>query len=280
MKRFKPYTQSRRHMTSVDYSGLDKVKPMKRATKRIKKNAGRNNLGRITVRHQGGGVKRKYRSLDLSQADKMGVSGRVETVEYDPNRSAFIMKVLYEDGDRRYVLAPANIETGKKIISAEKAPLETGNRTMLKNIPVGYFVHNIEMNTGKGGQIVRSAGSQAQILAHEGGYTNVKLPSGEIRKVASNNFASLGQVSNTEHNLVVIGKAGRKRLMGIRPTVRGSAMNPVDHPYGGGEGRTQRGTKKPKDKWGNITGGRKTRRKNKASNRLIVKKRTSKRKGK
>jgi len=267
-------------MTSVDYSGLDKVKPMKRATKRIKKNAGRNNLGRITVRHQGGGVKRKYRSLDLSQADKMGVSGRVETVEYDPNRSAFIMKVLYEDGDRRYVLAPANIETGKKIISAEKAPLETGNRTMLKNIPVGYFVHNIEMNTGKGGQIVRSAGSQAQILAHEGGYTNVKLPSGEIRKVASNNFASLGQVSNTEHNLVVIGKAGRKRLMGIRPTVRGSAMNPVDHPYGGGEGRTQRGTKKPKDKWGNITGGRKTRRKNKASNRLIVKKRTSKRKGK
>jgi len=279
MKRFKPYTQSRRHMTSVDYSGLDKVKPMKSATKVIKKSSGRNNLGRITVRHQGGGVKRRYREVDFKQTDKIGTKGRVETVEYDPNRSAFIMKVLYDDGDRKYVLAPTNIEIGKRIIIAEKAPLEVGNRMKLENIPVGYFIHNVELNTGKGGQIIRSAGSQAQVLAHEGGYTNLKLPSGEVRKVLSRNFASLGQISNTEHNLIVVGKAGRKRLMGIRPTVRGTAMNPVDHPYGGGEGKTQRGTKRPKDKWGNITGGRKTRKKKKASNRHIVKRRTPKRKG-
>jgi len=277
MKRYKPYTQSRRHMTSVSYDGLSKVAPMKSATRANKKNSGRNNRGRITVRHQGGGAKRRYRIIDFKQMDKVGLEGRVETIEYDPNRSAFIMKVLYKDGDRRYVLAPSNIEVGRKILTAEEAPLEVGNRMKLANIPVGYFVHNIELQPGKGGQIVKSAGAQAQILAHEGGYTNLKLPSGEVRKVLSRNLASLGQVSNPEHNLVVIGKAGRKRLMGVRPTVRGSAMNPVDHPYGGGEGKTQRGTKRPKDKWGNITGGKKTRKKKKASNKYIVKRRTSKR---
>lgn len=277
MKKYKPYTKSRRHMTTVEYGGLSKVEPMKSATSFIKNKAGRNNRGRITVRHQGGGVKRMYRAIDLKQTEKLGVRGKVETIEYDPNRSAFIMKVLYADGDRRYVLAPSSVEIGNSIVTTEKAPLEPGNRMRLENIPVGYFVHNIELDFGKGGQIVRSAGSQAQILAHEGGYTNVKLPSGETRKVQSSNFASLGQVSNTEHNLVVIGKAGRKRLMGVRPTVRGSAMNPVDHPYGGGEGRTQRGIKKPKDKWGNITGGRKTRKRNKKSNRLILERRSSKR---
>jgi len=280
MKRYNPYTQSRRHMTGIDYSDLSNVEPMKSALKPKKKNAGRNNMGRITVRHQGGGVKRRYREIDFKQLENMDVSGIVETIEYDPNRSAFIMKVLYKNGRRRYLLAPTGIEIGQEIIASQKAPLKTGNRMALESFPIGYFVHNIEMQPGKGGQIVRSAGSQAQILAHEGGYTNLKLPSGEIRKILSRNFASLGQVSNPEHNLVVIGKAGRKRLMGVRPTVRGSAMNPVDHPYGGGEGKTQRGTKRPKDKWGNITGGKKTRKKKSTSNKLIVQRRTSKRKKK
>ncbi len=262
-------------MTSVSYGELTKVKPMKKALSVRKKGAGRNSHGRITVRHQGGGVKRRYRDIDLKQMDKVGVEGRVESIEYDPNRTAFIMKVVYKDGDRRYILAPAETKVGKEIVSADKAPLEVGNRMKLSNIPVGYFVHNVEMQPGRGGQIVRSAGSQAQVLAHEAGYTNLKLPSGEIRKLQSGNFASLGQVSNSEHNLVVIGKAGRKRKMGVRPTVRGSAMNPVDHPYGGGEGRTQRGTSKPKDKWSNVTGGRRTRRPKKTSNRLIVQRRPS-----
>jgi len=277
MKRYKPYTQSRRHMTTVDYGGLSKVPPMKSALKPRKQNSGRNNYGRITVRHQGGGAKRRYRVVDFKQTDKLGVPGRVETLEYDPNRSSFIMKVVYKDGDRRYVLAPNGIEVGDEIITAPNAPYRKGNRMPLEKIPVGYAVHNIEMQPGKGGQIVRSAGSQAQILAHEGGYTNIKMPSSEVRKVLSRNFASLGQVSNPEHNLVVIGKAGRSRWMGVRPTVRGSAMNPVDHPYGGGEGKTQRGTKRPKDKWGIVTGGRKTRKKKNKSNKLIVSRRVNKR---
>ena len=267
-------------MTGIDYSSLSKVEPMKSAIRPLKKNAGRNNRGRITVRHQGGGAKRRYREIDFKQLGKLGVKGRVETIEYDPNRTAFIMKVLYANGSRSYLIAPMDMEVGQEVVSAENAPLDVGNRMPLENIPVGYFVHNIELQPEKGGQIVRSAGSQAQILAHEGGYTNLKLPSGEVRKVLSKNFASLGQISNPEHNLIVIGKAGRKRLMGIRPTVRGSAMNPVDHPYGGGEGKTQRGTRRPKDKWGNITGGRKTRKKKKTSNRLIIKRRVTKRKKK
>lgn len=267
-------------MTSVSYDDLSDVKPMKSAIRPLKSNAGRNNQGRITVRHQGGGVKRRYREIDFKQLDKIDITGRVETLEYDPNRTAFIMKVLYKDGDRRYLLAPSSIEIGRELISAAKAPFEVGNRMMLENIPVGYFVYNIELQPKKGGQIVRAAGSQAQILAHESGYTNLKLPSSEIRKVLSRNFASIGQVSNPEHSLVVIGKAGRKRLMGVRPTVRGSAMNPVDHPYGGGEGKAKRGTKRPKDKWGNITGGRRTRKKKKPSSRLIVKRRVKKRRKK
>ncbi|KKU11945.1 MAG: 50S ribosomal protein L2 [Parcubacteria group bacterium GW2011_GWB1_45_7] len=277
MKRYKPYTHSRRHMTSVSYGVLSKVAPMKSALRGKTKSGARNSSGRITVRHQGGGVKRRFRVIDLKQSDKVNVEGKIEAIEYDPNRSAFIMRVLYKDGDRRYVLAPTEVEVGRKIIVAEEVPLEVGNRTKLSNIPVGYFVHNIEMQPGKGGQIVRSAGSQAQVLAHEGGYTNLKLPSGEVRKILSRNFASLGQVSNPEHNLIVVGKAGRKRLMGIRPTVRGSAMNPVDHPYGGGEGRTQRGTRRPKDKWSNITGGRKTRKAKRKSSSYIIQRRSSKR---
>lgn len=277
MKKYRPYTQSRRQMTSVDTKNLSKVKPMKSGVRALSKRAGRNSRGRITVRHRGGGVKRKHRIIDFKQTDKFGIPAKVETLEYDPNRGAFIMRVLFKDGERRYLVAPAGIQKGDEIIAAEKAPLKVGNRMKLGNIPVGYGIYNIELQTGRGGQIVRGAGGQAQVLAQESGYTHVKLPSGEVRKVLSANFATLGRVSNPEHNLAVIGKAGRKRNMGIRPTVRGSAMNPVDHPYGGGEGRTQRGTKRPKDKWGNITGGRKTRKKNKASNQLIVKRRKSKR---
>jgi large subunit ribosomal protein L2 len=277
MKRYKPTTPSRRKMTVVDYRLLSRVKPMKSALRPLKKSAGRNNQGRITVRHRGGGAKRLYRLVDFKQTDKMNIPAKVETLEYDPNRTSFIMRVLYRDGERRYLLAPAEIKTGDEIVTAAAAPLKIGNRMQLQNIPVGYSVYNVELQPGKGGQIVRGAGAEAQVLAHDADYTHLKLPSGEVRKVLSRNFASLGKVSNPEHNLVVIGKAGRKRLMGIRPTVRGSAMNPVDHPYGGGEGRQPRGTKRPKTKWGKVA-GRKTRKRGKWSDKLIVKRRTKKKK--
>lgn len=276
MKRYKPTTPSRRHMTVVDYGVLSKTEPMKSALSRLKSKAGRNNQGRITTRHQGGGVKKLYRVLDFKQ-NKLDVPGKVETLEYDPYRSAFIMKVLYKNGDRRYLLAPKGINVGEEIIASGKAALSTGNRLPLKNIPVGFNVYNIELTPGKGGEIVRSAGSVAQVLAHEDGYTHLKLPSGEVRKILWNNFASLGQVSNPDHNLVHIGKAGRSRKMGVRPTVRGTAMNPVDHPYGGGEGKQPRGTKRPKTLWGKVTGGRKTRNKKKWSGKLIVSKKGKKR---
>lgn len=270
----KPTTPGQRQMTVIDYSVLSKVEPEKSLVVKIKKHAGRNNQGRITVRHQGGGHKKLYRLIDFKQ-DKFNQEGIVETLEYDPYRTAFIAKIKYQDGERRYILAPAGINVGQKIISAENTPLEIGNRLKLKNIPAGYQVHNIEISPGKGGQIVRSAGSAAQVLGldESGRYVILKMPSGEIRKINSECFASIGQVSNPEHNLVVIGKAGRSRLMGIRPTVRGSAMNPVDHPYGGGEGKAKRGTKRPKTKWGKVTGGRKTRKKKKWSNKLIIQRR-------
>lgn len=276
MKHYKPYTKSRRQMTVVDYSHLSKVEPMKSATSSLRSNAGRNCFGHITVRHQGGGVKKIYRAIDFKQTDKLNIPGKVETLEYDPYRTSFIMKVLYKDGDRRYHIAVNNAKVGDSIIIAENAPLAPGNRLFLKNIPVGYFVHNVELTNGKGGQITRSAGSQAQVLAHEDGYTHLKLPSGEVRKVVWINFASLGQVSNPDNNLVVIGKAGRSRMMGIRPTVRGTVMNPCDHPYGGGEGKQPRGTKRPKTKWGKITGGHKTRNKKKWSNKMIVSRKVKK----
>ena len=260
-------------MTSVDYGGLTGTSPMRRALVTLKRRVGRNSGGRITTRHKGGGVKRRYRLVDFKQLDKFGVPGRVESVEYDPNRSAFIMRVLYRDGERRYLLAPKDIDVGSEVIAAESAPFQPGNRLRLVNIPVGYAVHNVELRPGTGGAIIRSAGSEAQVLAQEGNYTHLKMPSGEVRRVISRNFASLGQVSNPDHNLVVIGKAGRKRLMGIRPTVRGSAMNPVDHPYGGGEGRSGRGLRYAKSLWGKHTGGVKTRRSKKYSNVFIVKRR-------
>lgn len=259
-------------MTFADYSGLTRKKPFKALTIRISEKAGRNNHGRITMRHQGGGNKRLYRIVDFKQ-DKVNIPGRVETIEYDPYRTAFIALVVYRDGERRYILAPKDLKKDEEIITAPQAPLRTGNRLLLKNIPIGYQVYNIELRAGKGGQMARSAGSYAEVLGQEGKYAILKLASSEVRKVLSDSYASLGQVSNQDWNLVTIGKAGRSRWLGIRPTVRGKVMNPVDHPYGGGEGRTQRGTKRPKDIWGNITGGRKTRKKKKWSNVLIMQRR-------
>jgi large subunit ribosomal protein L2 len=240
--------------------------------KKLKKSSGRNSQGRITMRHQGGGHKQMYRLIDFKQ-DKFDVVGRIESIEYDPCRSSLIAKVVYKDGERRYVLASSEMKTGDEIITSANAPLKPGNRTQLKRIPVGTFVYNVELFPGKGGQLARSAGLGVQVLANEEGYTHLKLASGEIRKVLWDSYASIGRASNLEHNLKVIGKAGRSRWLGVRPTVRGTVMNPCDHPYGGGEGRQPRGTKRPKTKWGKVTGGRKTRNKKKWSNILILKRR-------
>jgi len=260
-------------MTVADFSHLSKVEPWKPLMKNLPPKSGRNSAGRITVRHQGGGAKRLYREVDFWQS-KINVPGRVETLEYDPYRTAFIARVVYKDGSRAYVLAPEKLKVGDEIITAEKAPLTIGNRMMLQSIPLGTQVYNVEISEGSGGKLARSAGSYAEVLAHEDGFTNLKLASGEIRRVVSRGYASIGQVSNAEHNLITIGKAGRSRHMGIRPTVRGSVMNPVDHPYGGGEGRQKRGTKRPKTAWGKVTGGRKTRNRKKWSNQFIIQRRT------
>ncbi|MEX1013770.1 MAG: 50S ribosomal protein L2 [Candidatus Paceibacterota bacterium] len=255
---------------------LAKVKPLKKLTKGRKRHAGRNSSGRMTVRHRGGGHKRKYRDIDFKRLKKQ-VPAKVEHIEYDPYRTAFIARILFADGERSYIIAPQSLKEGNKVITSEKAPLEPGNRTVLKRIPIGYFVYNVELNPGKGGQLGRSAGTAIQILSNEEKYTQLKMPSGEIRKVLSEGWATIGEVSNPHHNLMNDRKAGRSRWKGRRPSVRGSAMNPVDHPYGGGEGRTQRGIKRPKTKWGKVTGGRKTRKSKKKSNRLIVKRRKPKR---
>lgn len=272
MKSFRPTTPSRRHMTVVDYSALSKSGPLKSLTKKLQDCAGRNSQGRITMRHQGGGNKKLYRMVDFKQ-NKLNVPAKVETLEYDPYRSAFIALVIAKDGERSYILAPKDLKVGDEIITSEIAPFKTGNRMMVKNIPIGYLVYNIELAPGEGGKMVRSAGAFAEILGQEGKFVNLKLSSGEVRKVLANCLASIGQVSNPDHSLTVIGKAGRSRHMGIRPTVRGKVMNPCDHPYGGGEGRTQRGTKRPKDIWGNITGGRRTRDKKKRSSKFIIQRR-------
>jgi large subunit ribosomal protein L2 len=272
MKSYSPTSPSRRALTNVDYTILSKVAPHKPLLKKLKSRSGRNSAGRITVRHQGGGVKQMYRMVDFKQ-DKFDKKGVVETLEYDPYRTAFIAKVLYEDGERRYILAPHDLKVGMTVKTAEETPTTIGNRMKLKNIPIGLQVHNIELQPGRGGQLARSAGSYVEILGTADGYTDLKLSSGEVRKVLSEGYASIGQVSNPEWSLTVIGKAGRSRWMGIRPTVRGTAMNPVDHPYGGGEGRQPRGTRKPKTMWGKVTGGHKTRDKRKRSTRLIVKRR-------
>lgn len=274
MKQYNPTTASRRNFSNVDYKsyGISSDPRHKALTKRLKKSAGRNFQGRITMRHQGGGNKIIYRMIDFKQ-NKYEILGKVESLEYDPYRTAFIAKIIYKDGQRSYILAPDGLKKNDEILTSKEAPFKIGNRTLLKRIPIGTFIYNVETTPGKGGQLGRSAGSSLEVLAHENGYTNVKMPSGEIRKILWNGLASIGKVSNPEHNLTVIGKAGRSRWLNIRPTVRGKVMNPVDHPYGGGEGRTQRGTKRPKDIWGNITGGRKTRNKKKWSSKLIIKRR-------
>lgn len=275
MKSYNPTSPSRRQMTTSDYSKLSKkVRPWKSLTKRVKAQGGRNSQGRITMRHQGGGNKKLYRIIDFRQ-NWMNEKVLVETLEYDPYRTAFIARVKRPDGSRAYILAPEGLSTGTEVMVAESTPLTTGNRLQLKNIPVGYQIHNIELTPGHGGQMARSAGSYGEVLANADGYTDIKLGSGEVRRVQWDCLASLGQVSNADWNLVTIGKAGRSRWLGIRPTVRGKAMNPVDHPYGGGEGSQPRGTRKPKDVWGNVTGGHKTRNKKKRSSKLIVKRRPS-----
>jgi large subunit ribosomal protein L2 len=234
--------------------------------------AGRNNKGRITVRHQGGGVKKMYRLIDFKQ-DKYNIPAKVETIEYDPNRNAFISLVVYRDGERRYILNAEGMKVGQEIMVGENAPIKIGNRLPLKNILVGTAVHNIELLPKEGGKMIKTAGSMAEVMGLEGKYAMLRLPSGEVRKVLAECFATIGQISNSEFRTINIGKAGRSRHLGIRPTVRGSAMNPCDHPYGGGEGKQPRGTRKPKTLWGKVTGGHKTRRKKKWSNVLIIKRR-------
>lgn len=275
IKSYKPTTASRRFMTVVDYSVLTKKEPEKSLVFGRKKRVGRAVNGRITVRHKGGGAKRLYRVVDFKQ-DKFNISGHVKAIEYDPNRSAFIALVIYKDGEKRYILASKDLKVGATVVASEQAPLEPGNRLPFTKIPVGYFVHNIEMLPGKGGQIVRSAGSAAQILARDGGHVHLQMPSLEVRKVSEKCWASIGYVSNPDHNLVVIGKAGRARHMGRRPAVRGSAMNPVDHPHGGGEGKQPIGLKHPKTPWGKPALGVKTRRKKKTTNVFIVRRRMKK----
>lgn len=274
MKSYRPTTPSRRFMTVVDYSVLTKKEPEKSLTFGRKRMVGRGSNGRITTRHKGAGVKKLYRIIDFRQQDKLDIPGKVSAIEYDPNRTAFIALVVYNDGEKRYILAPKDLKVGGTVLSSENAPAEIGNRLPFKKIPVGYFVHNVELLPGKGGQIARSAGSSIQILARDGGSVHLQMPSSEVRKVSEKCWASIGTISNSDHNLVVIGKAGRARHMGRRPSVRGSAMNPCDHPHGGGEGRQPIGLKHPKTPWGKPALGVKTRKKKKVSNVFIVRRRT------
>ena len=275
IKSYKPTTNGRRGMTTLVNEEITKTTPEKSLVVTLKKNGGRNNTGRITVRHQGGGAKRKYRIIDFKR-DKDGVIGTVTAIEYDPNRSANIALITYADGEKRYIIAPKGIEVGMKIESGENVDIKVGNSLPLANIPEGTMVHNIELKAGKGGQMARSAGSSVQILGREGRYTLLRLTSGEVRKVLSTCRATIGEVGNADHELVNLGKAGRKRHMGIRPTVRGSVMNPNDHPHGGGEGRAPIGRKGPVTPWGKPALGHKTRKNKKSSNKLIVRRRNSK----
>jgi large subunit ribosomal protein L2 len=277
MKIYKPITPGRRGMSKSDTKQLTKkVRPFKKLLKIKKSKAGRSKQGKITVRHKGGGHKKKYRIIDFKRLDKLGVPAKVESIEYDPNRSCFIALVVYQDNEKRYILAPQDLQKGDEIIADEKTILKPGNRMMLKNIPVGTFVYNIELFAGQGGKIVRSAGASAQVMAVEGGYVQITLPSGEVRMLPEKCMASVGALSNPEHGFVKLGKAGRKRWLGIRPTVRGSAMVPADHPHGGGEGRAGIGLKTPKTPWGKKAFGVKTRKKKKYSDKFIIKKRKKK----
>jgi len=255
-------------MKGYDFSQLTKIDSLKSLTGGFHKSVGRNNQGRITSSHRGAGVKRLYRTIDFKQT-KFNIPGKVAAIEYDPNRTARIARINFIDGERCYVLAPQDLKVGDTIMTADKGSIRPGNRMRLKNIPQGTIVHNIELFPGQGGRIVRSAGSGATVLASEGGQVQIIMPSSETRMISGESFASIGQISNAEHALVVLGKAGRSRWLGRRPKVRGTAMNPVDHPYGGGEGRQGRGTRRPKTRHGKITGGHKTRNKKKKSSKFI-----------
>jgi large subunit ribosomal protein L2 len=275
MKNYRPTTPSRRNMTTVSNRDIiTRDTPEKSLVKGGRRGSGRNAFGRITVRHKGGGHKRRFRDVDFLFSDKIGVPGRVATIEYDPNRTGLIAMIVFRDGEKRYILAPKSVKVGQEIMYAENAPLTPGNRLPLGKLPIGTFVYNIEIKPRGGAKLVRSAGNYAEVVAQDGGYANVKLPSTEVRKVLGNSWASIGEVSNDEHHLENIGKAGRSRWMGIRPTVRGTAMNPVDHPHGGGEGKQGRGLRRAKTMWGKPSGkGQKTRTPKKYSNRLVVSRR-------
>ncbi|MBS5659803.1 MAG: 50S ribosomal protein L2 [Clostridiales bacterium] len=275
IKSYKPTTSSRRQMTVTDYSGLSKVAPEKSLLAPLKNTSGRNSYGRITVRHRGGGNRTKYRIIDFKR-DKVGMNANVLTLEYDPNRSAHIALVQYEDGEKRYILAPHDLKVGDVVRSGADADIKPGNALPMANIPVGTFIHNVELYPGKGAQLVRAAGNMAQLMAKEGAYALVRLPSGELRNVPVNCVATIGQVGNIDHENVSIGKAGRKRHMGWRPTVRGSVMNPCDHPHGGGEGKSPVGRPGPVTPWGKPALGYKTRAKHHRSDKFIVKRRNAK----
>jgi large subunit ribosomal protein L2 len=272
IKKYKPTSPGRRFMSVSTFEEITTDTPEKSLLEPLPKKAGRNNQGRITVRHRGGGHKRQYRIIDFKR-NKDGIPGRVATIEYDPNRSARIALIHYVDGEKRYILAPLGLKVGDTIYSGPDADIKVGNALPLANIPVGTVIHNIELKPGKGGQLVRAAGAEAQLLAKEGDYVHVRLASGEVRLIRSECRATIGQVGNLDHENVNLGKAGRSRWLGRRPTVRGVVMNPVDHPHGGGEGRAPIGRKSPMSPWGKPTLGKKTRKKNKPSNKYIVRSR-------
>ena len=275
VKKFRPYTPSRRFMTVADFSEITKTEPEKSLTEPLKKTGGRNNQGRITVRFRGGGHKRLYRIIDFKRRDKAGIPARVAAIEYDPNRSARIALLFYRDGEKRYIIAPEGLKPDMTVQSGPEAPIQVGNALPLRFIPVGTVVHAIELEPGKGAQLARSAGTGAQIQGREGDYVVLRLPSGELRRIHAECYATVGVVGNADHKNIVIGKAGRTRWLGRKPHVRGSAMNPVDHPHGGGEGRAPRG-RPPASPWGWQTKGRKTRKKRKPSDRFIISRRKKK----
>ena len=273
IKVYKAITNGRRHMTSLDFAEITTSKPEKSLLAPLPKKAGRNNQGKITVRHHGGGHKKQYRIIDFKR-NKDNVPAKVATIEYDPNRSANIALLHYVDGEKRYIIAPKELQVGQVVVSGPEADIKIGNALPLANIPVGTLIHNIELKPGKGGQLVRSAGASAQVIGKEGKYVLVRLKSGEVRMILATCRATIGEVGNEQHGLVNIGKAGRTRWLGKRPTVRGSVMNPNDHPHGGGEGRTSIGRKSPMSPWGKPTLGKKTRSKKARSNKFIVRART------
>jgi large subunit ribosomal protein L2 len=272
IKRYKPTTPSLRWTTGSDFAEITKSKPEKSLTVALRKTGGRNSNGRITCRHRGGGHKRRYRLIDFKR-DKHDMAATILSIEYDPNRSSRIALVQYQDGEKRYIIAPLEIKVNDQIMSGENVEIKPGNALPIKNLPLGTFIHNIELLPGRGAILARSAGTAAQLMAKEGAYAHIKLPSGEMRLVPTNCYAVLGQVGNPDHEKISIGKAGRKRWMGIRPTVRGAAMNPVDHPHGGGEGKAGQGNPHPVSPWGMPTKGYRTRKGKKTSNKFIIKRR-------